>query len=63
MQIVSITEIDTSVFTLDIISDDPERLSELSFTWNTTEFTSNHCLIQLTFDKPLKISSNLGPRD
>ena len=59
----SVSEIDESVFAITVNAFDPERQPNLAFVWETIEFTSEYCVIRLTFDQPLEVSSVLGPRD
>ncbi len=45
----SASKIDDSVFEITVNAIDPERQPDLAFTWETTEFNAEFCLIKLTF--------------
>ena len=59
----SVEVIDDSVFDINVNAVDTERQPLLAFAWETIEFTPEYCIIQLTFEDPLQVSSEIGPRD
>ena len=52
-----------TMFDLTILPHDEERTEPIRFNWTIIEFNSDNCLIKLTFENPVLISSEIGEDD
>ena len=60
---VNLTSQNSTLFDLNILTQDRDELFEIRFNWTLSEFRHDRCLIQLTFDNPLLISPEIGSDD